>query len=348
MKAVRLHQPGRPLIGESIESPTPGPFDVLVRVRAAGICHSDAHYRAGVAPTRLPCTLGHEVAGHVEACGDSVSDFHAGDRVCLDYLVTCGECAYCRSGNEQFCVQGEMIGKHRDGGFAEFICVPARGVLRLPTTIPFEHGAVLMCSSATALHALNQARVGAGDTVAVFGVGGLGVSAIQLARLKGAREVYAVDIHPRKLELVRALGAIPVDARAGDAVADIRRLTDGRGVDAALELVGLPRTMVQAIRSLAVHGRAALAGLTDRDVSFSPYRELLNREAEVIGVSDHLATELQQLIGLVERGELDLSAIVTQIVPLDAAAINSALDQLESCSGEVRTVVSNGSPDTVR
>lgn len=342
MKAIRLQRPGEALVDESIAAPVPGPQDVLVRVRAAGICHSDAHYRAGVAPTRLPCTLGHEVSGVVEACGGGVTEFGAGDRVCLNYLVTCGECDYCRAGNEQFCVHGEMIGKHRDGGFAEFICVPARGVLRLPDAIPFEHGAVMMCSSATALHALNQARVGAGDTVAVFGVGGLGVSAIQLARQRGARAVFAVDIHPRKLELARRFGATPVDARAVDAVEEIRRLTDGRGVDAALELIGLPATMAQAVRSLAIHGRAALAGLTDGQVSFSPYHDLLNREAEIIGVSDHLHGELSELIGLVERGELDLSAVVTQSVPLDAAAINRVLDDLEAFGGEVRTVVCSG------
>jgi propanol-preferring alcohol dehydrogenase len=343
MQAIRLIQTGQPLVAATIATPVPGPQDVLVRVRAAGICHSDAHYRAGVAPARLPCTLGHEVAGTVAACGSAVTAFRPGDRVCLNYLVTCDDC---RAGRDQFCARGEMIGKHRDGGFAEWIAVPARGVHHLPAGIPFEQGAIMMCSSATALHALNKARVGAGDTVAVFGVGGLGVSAIQLARLRGAGIVYAVDIHPRKLELARALGAVPVDARGGGVVAEIQRLTDGRGVDAALELIGLPLTMTQAIRSLAVHGRAALAGLTDREVSFSPYRELLSREAEVIGVSDHLETELRQLIGFVERGELDLSTVVTKTVPLDAAAINHALDQLGVFGGEVRTVVLIGSPDT--
>jgi 2-desacetyl-2-hydroxyethyl bacteriochlorophyllide A dehydrogenase len=339
MKAIRLQRPGEALVNESIAVPVPGPHDVLLRVRAAGICHSDAHYRAGTAPTRLPCTLGHEVSGVIEDCGGRVTDFTVGDRVCLNYLVTCGECAYCRDGQEQFCIHGEMIGKHRDGGFAEFICVPARGVLRLPDRIPFEHGAVLMCSSATALHSLNQARVAREDTVAVFGAGGLGMSAIQLARLRGAGEVFAVDIHPRKLELARRFGATPVDARAGDPVAEIRRLTDGRGVDAALELIGLPLTMAQAVRSLAIHGRAALAGLTDGQVSFSPYHDLLNREAEIIGVSDHLHGELRELIGLVEHGELDLSAVVTQTVPLDAAAINRVLDGLEAFGGDVRAVV---------
>jgi propanol-preferring alcohol dehydrogenase len=342
MRAIRLHATGKALVAESIATPTPGPQDVLVRVRAAGICHSDAHYRAGVAPTRLPCTLGHEVAGVVEARGNLVTDLSVSDRVCLNYLITCGECAYCLAGTEQFCAHGEMIGKHRDGGFAEFICVPARGVLRLPDAIPFEHGAVLMCSSATALHALNKARVARGDTVAVFGIGGLGVSAIQLARLRGALAVFAVDIHPRKLELARRFGATPVDARAVDPVVEVRRLTDGRGVDAALELIGLPLTMGQAVRSLAIHGRAALAGLTGGQVSFSPYHDLLNREAEIIGVSDHLHGELRELIGLVERGELDLSAVVTRTVPLDAAAINRVLDGLEAFGGEIRAVVCTG------
>ena len=339
MRAIRLQRTGAPLAEESVPAPAPGPQDVLVRVRAAGICHSDAHYRAGVAPARLPCTPGHEVAGVVEACGAGVSAFRPGDRVCLNYLVTCGECEWCRAGHEQFCVAAEMIGKDRDGGFAEYVGVPARGVLPLPDAVPFEHGAVLMCSSATALHALNKARVVAGDTVAVFGVGGLGVSAIQLARLRGAREVFAVDVHPRKLALAKSLGATPVDAKAADPVAEIRRLTAGRGVNAALELIGLPETMRQCVESLAVQGRAALAGLTDRPFSVSPYRNLLGREAEVIGVSDHVDAELRELIGLAARGELDLSPVVTRTVPLEAAAINSALDELERFGAEVRSVI---------
>jgi len=339
MRAIRLQRTGAPLAEESVPAPAPGPQDVLVRVRAAGICHSDAHYRAGVAPTRLPCTPGHEVAGVVEACGAGVRAFRPGDRVCLNYLVTCGECEWCRTGHEQFCVTAEMIGKDRDGGFAEFVCVPARGVLPLPDAVPFEHGAVLMCSSATALHALNKARVAPGDTVAVFGAGGLGASAIQLARLRGAREVFAVDVNPRKLALAKSLGATPVDAKAADPVAEIRRLTAGRGVNAALELIGLPETMRQCVESLAVQGRAALAGLTDRPFSVSPYRNLLGREAEVIGVSDHLVAELRELISLAARGDIDLSPVVTRTVPLEAAAINSALDELERFGGEVRSVI---------
>ena len=174
MKAIRLVEPGRPLELQEVSVPAVGARDVLVRVKAAGVCHSDAHYRAGKSVVRpLPLTLGHEVAGVVERAGAEVSHVKAGDRVCLHYLASCGECVYCQRGNEQFCVSGEMMGKYRDGGYAEFIVMPARSVFRLPEEIPFEQGAIMMCSSATSLHALNKARLRAGETVAVFGVGGL-------------------------------------------------------------------------------------------------------------------------------------------------------------------------------
>src|SRR5438067_11876734 len=240
MKAVRLIKPGSPLEAQEIGVPPVGARDVLIRIKAAGICHSDAHYRADISRvTRLPITLGHEVVGVVETTGE---------RVCVHYLATCGRCAFCQSGTEQFCTTVQMIGKDRDGGFAEFIAVPERSVFHLPEEIPFEQGAILMCSSATSLHALNKARLRGGETVAVFGVGGLGISAVQLAKHFGAAEVFAVDINPVKLALAERFGAIPVNASVGDPVARIRELTGGRGVNVALELVGLPVTVRQAVQ----------------------------------------------------------------------------------------------------
>lgn len=340
MKAVRLIEPGCPLELRNIPIPSPGPRDVLVRVRAAGICHSDAHYRAGKSRVHpLPLTLGHEVAGLVVQVGDEVKNFRPGDRVCLHYLATCGECAFCRANNEQFCPHGQMIGKYRDGGYAEFILMPARSVFPLPDAIPFPHGAIMMCSSATSLHALHKARLQSGETVAVFGVGGLGVSAIQLAKAFGAAAVFAVDVNPRKLELAARFGAVPVNADETEPVAFIQELTKGRGVDVALELIGLPLTMQQAVRSLAIKGRAALVGITDKTFPVAPYQELINKEAEIIGVSDHLAQELPLLTDLVARRKLDLSNVVTRIVPLSPRAINDALDQLEDFGGDVRVVV---------
>lgn len=325
---------------QEIPAPAVGPDDVLVRVRAAGICHSDAHYRAGKSRVHpLPLTLGHEVAGTVERAGDSVEGFKSGDRVCIHYLATCGACGYCKSGDEQFCGSGQMIGKYRDGGYAEFIVMPARSVFRLPDEIPFEHGAIMMCSSATSLHALNKARLKANESVVIFGAGGLGLSAIQLASAMGAAQIFAVDINPQKLELAEQFGATAVNAAEGNPVQKIKRLTDGRGVDVALELIGLPMTMQQAVRCLGIKGRAALAGITQESFAIAPYEELLNKEAEIVGVSDHLASELPQLLKWAQEGKLNFTPIVTRTVPLDAEAINETLDGLEKFGRDVRTVV---------
>lgn len=340
MKAIRLTRIGEPLEAAEIPSPPFGPLDALVAVKAAGVCHSDVHYRAGTSPAGpLPLTLGHEVAGTVAEVGEAVDGWEPGDRVCLHYLVTCGHCRYCDAGREQFCVRGAMIGKHRDGGYAETIVAPARSLFRLPEEIPFEHGAVLMCSSATSLHALHQARLKPGESVAVFGVGGLGSSAVQLARAFAAGQVLAVDIQPNKLALAERYGAVPVDASASDPVAEIKRLTGGRGVDVALELIGLPQTMEQAFKSLAIQGRVAIAGISNRSFEVAPYADLINREAEIIGVSDHLAQEIPLLLEWARSGLLDLSGAVTETIHLEPWAINAALDRLESFGEAVRTVI---------
>jgi D-arabinose 1-dehydrogenase-like Zn-dependent alcohol dehydrogenase len=341
LKAVQLTEIGRPLERRDVPVPALQDGDVLVRVRAAGICHSDAHYRAGVSYAGpLPLTLGHEVAGEVAATGAGVTRVNTGDRVCLHYLVTCGQCHYCNMGQEQFCVRGQMIGKHRDGGYAEYIAVPERGVIALPAEIPFDHAAIMMCSSSTSFHALRKARLQPGETVAVFGAGGLGMSAIQLARALGALRVFAVDLDAGRLALAERLGAAPVDAQAADPAVEIKRLNGGRGVDVALDFVGIPATLRPAIASLAPFGRAVAVGLGDQPVPIYPYQEIINREAEIIGCSDHLASEIPLLTELVRRGALDLAPVVTDVIPLDAAAINAALDRLERYgAGGVRTVI---------
>jgi 2-desacetyl-2-hydroxyethyl bacteriochlorophyllide A dehydrogenase len=343
MKAIRLIEPGRPVEMQEVPTPGIGPRDVLVRVKAAGICHSDVHYRAGVSPVRpLPLTLGHEVAGVVERAGAEVVNVKVGDRVCVHYMVTCGDCAYCSLGSEQFCTSGSMIGKYRDGGYAEYIGVPARNAFRLPDEVSFEQGAIMMCSSATSFHALRKGRLRPGESVAVFGVGGLGMSAVQLARAAGALDVVAVDIDAGKLALAERWGALPVDAAQTEPVAEIKRLTGGRGVDVALELIGLPLTMQQAFKSLAVFGRAVIVGLTDQTFEIAPYNDLLNKETEIIGASDHLASELPLLLDLARRGVLDLSGVITGTLPLEAGAINAAMDRLEHFGGDGRVVIVPG------
>jgi 2-desacetyl-2-hydroxyethyl bacteriochlorophyllide A dehydrogenase len=331
---------GKPLEEQEVPLPGIGERDVLVRIRAAGICHSDTHYRAGRSPVRpLPMTLGHEIAGIVVACGAAVRGVAEGDRVCLHYNITCGDCYHCSTGNEQFCGDGLMLGHFTDGGFAEYVAVPARNALRLPAEIPFEQGATLMCASATAFHALRKSRLRAGERAAVFGVGGLGLSAVQLARAFGAVEVFAVDIREETLALARGYGAIAINARSGDPAAEIRRLTGGKGTDVALEMVGMPLIQRQAVQSLAPMGRAVLVGISDHPVEVDTYREVLGPEAEIIGSNDHLLQELPAVIEMARRGILDTSRVVTRTIPLEAAAINAALDDLERFQGGVRTVV---------
>lgn len=340
MRSVQMIQPGAPLEARELPIPGGGDTDILVRVRAAGICHSDAHYRAGASPMgTLPITLGHEIAGEAEWVGSKVTNVKAGDRVAVHYNISCGECYYCQRGDEQFCTSVKMLGHHVDGGYAEYVSVPGRNAIPLPDEIPFEAGATLMCASATALHALRKGRVKAGETVAVYGVGGLGLSAIQLAKALGAVEVYAVDIQPDKLELASQYNAIPIDAGRCDAVEEIRKLTNGRGVDVALEMIGLPKTMKQTVESVGPLGRAVIVGISKVPLEVNPYATLIGHEAEVIGSNDHLLEELHTLVDMARRNVLDLSHVVSQVIPLDADKINQRLDELEKFTSDVRAVI---------
>lgn len=340
MKSICFVDSGVPLQLLEIAMPSFGISDVLVRVKAAGICHSDAHYRSGVSRIlNPPFPLGHEVAGVIEEVGESVVNLSPGDRVCLHYLVTCGKCHHCQAGREQFCPDVEIIGKHRPGGYAEYIVVPAQNAYKLPEKITFEEGAILMCSSSTAYHALRKARLQSGESVAVFGIGGLGLSAVQLANALGAETVYAVDLSRDKLDLARKFGAIPIHPDDGDPVEQIVNLTGGKGVEVAVELIGLAETIQQALNVLGVQGRLAVVGLMNHDVPLDLYGQVINKEAEVIGVSDHLASEIPQLIEYAASGQLDLQSVITGTIALDADLANNTLDSLDNYSSRGRVVI---------
>lgn len=340
MRAVRLSQIAKPLEQAEVAVPSIGASDVLIRVAACGICHSDEHYRAGVSRIdRLPVTLGHEVSGWVEKVGDDVTRVAPGDRVCVHYLAHCGTCEFCIRGLEQFCHSVEMIGKHRDGGYAEFIKVPGRNAYLLPHEIPFEVGAIMMCSSATALHAVNKARLKPDETIAIFGFGGLGFSALQLAQARDCDPIYVVDINPAKLASAKMLGAVAIDATKGNPVEQIMYATAGKGVDVSLELIGSAKTMQQAVQCLGALGRAALVGLTSEHMSIFPYTELINKEVEIIGVSDHLSAELPPLIEFVRSGKLRFPPDAFRLVDLDAEQINASLNALQNSIDHVRTVI---------
>jgi D-arabinose 1-dehydrogenase-like Zn-dependent alcohol dehydrogenase len=340
MRAVRLTQVGKPLQEAEVDLPEIGASDVLIRVAACGICHSDEHYRTGISRIdHLPVTLGHEIAGWIEKVGVDIKHVRSGDRVCVHYLAHCGSCKFCVRGLEQFCRTGEMIGKQRDGGYAEFIKIPGRNAFALPDQIPFEIGAVMMCSSATALHALNKARLKRGESIAIFGFGGLGFSALQLAQAFDCDQIYVVEINPAKLALIEELGAVGIDANKGNPVEQITAASNGKGVDVSLELIGSAQTMRQAVQCLGVLGRAALVGLTAESISIFPYMELINKEVEIIGVSDHLAAELPTLIEFARSSKLRFPPDALRFVRLNGEQINASLDAFQNSIDHVRTVI---------
>ncbi len=317
-------------------TPTPGREEVQVRVEAAGVCRSDVHYRSGHRPIpAVPLIPGHEVAGTILAVGPGVAPGRVGERVGVHYLVTCGRCAPCRRGAEQFCTTGQMIGLDRSGGYAEVIIVPEGNAFVIPEGVTTEAAAVMMCSTATVLHALRRGGLRPGDTVAVLGVGGLGISAVQVAMALGASRVLAVDPNPVKLAAAVRLGAEPIDGN-GDVSAALQAVG---GVDVALELVGLAHLVGVAVASLAPGGRAVAVGITAAEFGLDPYRDLVRREAAVLGSADHLASEVVEVLAMAARGDIDAAAAITARVPLEAGAVNAAMDRLAGFGDDIRTVI---------
>jgi len=339
MQAIRLVEPAQPLQLSDVADPSPGAGEVVVDVHRAGICHTDAHYRAGTGKTNLPITLGHEVAGVVSAVGEGVTELREGQRVALHYLTSCGTCERCRKYGEQFCPEGGMLGKERDGGYAQRIVVPAFNAIPIPDGVSSDVAAIMMCSTATAYHALRLASLERGQSVAVLGFGGLGVSAVQLARALGASEVYAVDVVPEKLQLASQFGATALDARETPVHKVILGATDGRGVDVALEFTGNAEVARGGLRSLTPGGRLMIVAINLRSFEFNPFADLLVRERRIIGCSDHTRAELVELLDLAARGAVDLTRAITRTVPLEAGAVNGVLDDLERGSTHLRTVI---------
>jgi 2-desacetyl-2-hydroxyethyl bacteriochlorophyllide A dehydrogenase len=340
MKAARLHRIGEALQMDSVEVPVLGSNDVLVDIKASGICHSDLNYRNGVSPVgKLPIILGHEIAGLISKTGEHVKGIEKGNRVCVHYIRSCGNCSFCRTDRENFCEEYQMIGKDVDGGFAEYIAVPASNVLKLPDTLPFEQACILGCAVSTTYHALKRGRIRSGDTVAIYGVGGLGAQAIQLAKIFNAGRVVAVDISDEKLKLAQKLGADEiVNSAVEDPARRIETMTGGRLADLVLDFVGAAKVVEQEIRCVGKGGRLVLVGIGQDDIRVSPYKTIIGKEMELIGVNDHLRSELVQLIDIVGSGRMDLSKSITHRVHLDE--VNTGLEILEERIGNpIRVVV---------
>jgi propanol-preferring alcohol dehydrogenase len=344
MRAARLHRIGDELRIDRVQVPRISPNDILVEVRASGICHSDLNYRDGVAPVaKLPITLGHEIAGVVVRKGTRVKQFRLGERVLVHYVSSCGRCLFCRTNRENYCKSYQMIGKDVDGGFAEYSIIPAACAVKLPETIPFEQGAIMGCAVPTAYHALRRGRVQPRDTVVIIGVGGLGMHAVQLAKkIFRAGRIIAVDRFGWKLEQARNAGANRiVNAVTDDPVGAVSRMTSGMLADVVLDFVGSEKTNQQGISCVGKGGRFVLVGIGAKSMTISPYRTIIGKEVEIVGVNDHLKTELSQLVKLVRSGRVDLSQSITHRIALEN--INEGFRVLEDENEKpIRVVVSIG------
>lgn len=321
MRAVRLTRHRSPLEDAELPAPEPHPGEIAVRIEAAGICHSDVHYCDDEGRARLPVTPGHEIAGVVSAVGPDVAERMAGDRVALHYLLP----------------DGDMLGKERDGGYAESIVVPASNAVTVPDEVPFDQAAVMMCSTATAWHALKLSGLQPGESLGILGFGGLGVSAAQLARVLAARRVVAVDVVDAKLRLAEECGAFAVDGRGANLAAALA------GLDVVLDFAGHAQTTLTALRALPPGGRLIFVGIGLRKLELDPYADLLSGERRLIGCSDHTHDELVELMELARSGRLDLSRAITRTVPLAADDINGVLDDLRRGTPHLRTVIRPGS-----
>ncbi|MFQ5943765.1 MAG: zinc-binding dehydrogenase, partial [Anaerolineales bacterium] len=263
MRAAVLIEPNRPLAIEDVATPEPGPNEVLVKVAACGVCHSDLHYIDHGTPTfkKPPLILGHEASGTIAGMGAEVTEWSEGDRVLLSTIFACGTCTACRNGRDNVCENQIMLGNHVDGAYAEYVLAPRHSVFALPEEIPLEEGAIIADATTTPYHAVAvRGQVNPGDNVVVYGCGGIGANVVQVAAMLRAR-VVAVDISDEKLEWAKKLGAAEAIDPSGEERVDklVRKLTGG-GADVAFECVGTPATQEQAFASTRNGGRLVLVG----------------------------------------------------------------------------------------
>jgi propanol-preferring alcohol dehydrogenase len=334
MKAVRLH-PGPKLSVDEVPDPTPGPGEVRVALRAAGLCGTDLHAARGHFPvTDLPVVMGHEGAGVIEALGEGVETLGIGERVLLLPGEVCGHCGPCRQGRMGLCRQARILGLARDGTFAELISVPASCVVPLPDQLAFEHGAILADAVATAYHGVStRGGVKRGERVAVVGCGGVGFHAILIARLLGAETIVAVDVSEGALRRATEAGAdAGVDARGEDARRAIRRAAGADGPDLVMEYVGQKISVELALASVARGGRVVVGGIGLEAPALPPLFSFVGREIAVLGSMGYTLSELDRVVELAATGQLDLSRSITARYPLERAP--DALDDLENRHGD--------------
>ena len=354
VKGVVAGNKGEPVSIETIEVPNPGPGEVLIDVKACGVCHTDLHYREGAINDDFPFLLGHEAAGFVEEVGEGVGDLNLGDFVILNWRAVCGHCRSCRRGRPWNCFathnatqKMKLDGKELSpalgiGAFAEKTLVAAGQATKVNPEAKPEVAGLIGCGVMAGLGAaMNTGQVSRGDSVAVFGCGGVGDAAIEGSRLAGAHTIIAVDIDPTKLEWAKKFGATHViDSSKVDPVDAIREITDGNGVDVAIEAIGLPITYEQAFYSRDLAGTVVLVGVPNPEMKIElPMIEIFGRGGTLKSswYGDCLPSrDFPMLIDLYLQGRLELDLFVSETIGLDE--VEEAFHKMER--GEVlRSVV---------
>jgi L-iditol 2-dehydrogenase len=318
MKALLLSQYSHLELAE-MPTPAPGRGEVLIRVSACGICGSDVHGYDGSSGRRIPpIVMGHEAAGTIAAVGDGVHGWSEGDRVTFDSTIYCGECAPCLRGEVNLCDRREVLGVscgdyRRAGAFAEFVVVPARIVHRLPENFSFAEAALLE-AVAVALHAASLASVAAGSTALVVGAGTIGLLLQQALRVGGCSRIFVADVDPTRLKLSLELGATSTLSSSDHLTQQVLQLTNGIGVDLAMEAVGKTETVNAAIDCVRKGGNVVLVGNISPQVTL-PLQKVVSRQVRLHG-SCASAGEYPQAIELVSSESIQVKPLITAIAPL--------------------------------
>lgn len=310
---------------ELADLPTPQPRadEVLIRVAACGICGSDVHGYDGSSGRRIPpLVMGHEAAGTIESVGSAVKNFEPGDRVTLDSTVYCGECSNCRRGDINLCDRRQVLGVscgdyRRAGAFAEFVAVPARILHRLPENLPFAEAAMLE-AVAVAIHAVNLAEISASTTALVIGAGTIGILTLQALRAAGCSRIFVTDVDAGRLDMARELGANEILLSDESLNSKLLQLTDGEGVDIALEAVGRNETVAAAIDSVRKGGGVVLIGNITPNVNL-PLQKVVSRQIRLQG-SCASAGEYPQAIRWMASGAIRVKPLITAVAPLEEGA----------------------------
>lgn len=323
MQAVVLEQFGAAshLAVHTVPDPRPGPGEVLLRVRACGVCHHDIINRRGSLPrTSVPAILGHEVAGEVIEVGAGVTGWSVGDRAATLQRLSCGKCPACRSGRPSLCkYDNRFFGEEIAGGYAALMAAPVAGLGRIPDGMRWEVAATVCCTAGTAVHVVRtRGRITAGETVLVTGAsGGVGLQTVQLARLDGARVIAVTSSASKEAVLRRAGAAEVIVSPALQFASEVRRLTHGEGVQAAVEIVG-SATFAQTLKAMAPGGRVVVVGnLESGTIDLNPGLVIV-KELEIIGAYATTQAELETALNLTHEGLL--SPFVTEVLPLEGAA----------------------------